>query len=89
MKSFLTISVAAATMTLGLMAQKLETQKPDSKMVIRVETAKDHLTVIELTDVVTMVAVGNRSAFTVERRENKVFVTPTDEGARTNRGPGF
>ena len=84
MKSFLTISVAAATMTLGLMAQKLETQKPDSKMVIRVETAKDHLTVIELTDVVTMVAVGNRSAFTVERRENKVFVTPTDDGARTN-----
>ncbi|MCZ2155278.1 MAG: TrbG/VirB9 family P-type conjugative transfer protein [Bryobacterales bacterium] len=84
MKSFLTISVAAATMTLGLMAQKLETQKPDSKMVFRVETAKDHLTVIELTDVVTMVAVGNRSAFTVERRENKVFVTPTDEGARTN-----
>jgi sulfur transfer complex TusBCD TusB component (DsrH family) len=84
MKSSLTISVAAATMTLGLMAQKLETQKPDSKMVIRVETAKDHLTVIELSDAVTMVAVGNRSAFTVERRENKVFVTPTDEGARTN-----
>lgn len=84
MKSFMTISVAAATMTLGLMAQKLETQKLDSKTVIRVETAKDHLTVIELSDAVTMVAVGNRSAFTVERRENKVFVTPTDEGARTN-----
>ena len=84
MKSFLTISVAAATMTLGLMAQKLETQKPDSTKVLRVETAKDHLTVIELSDAVTMVAVGNRSAFTVERRENKVFVTPTDEGARTN-----
>ena len=82
MKSFLTISVAAATMTLGLMAQKLETQKPDPTKVLRVETAKDHLTVIELSDVVTMVAVGNRSAFTVERRENKVFVTPTDEGAR-------
>lgn len=84
MKSFLTISVAAATMTLGLMAQKLETQKPDSTKVLRVETAKDHLTVIELSDAVTMVAVGNRSAFTVERRENKVFVTPTDEGSRTN-----
>jgi sulfur transfer complex TusBCD TusB component (DsrH family) len=83
MKSFLTISVAAATM-LGLMAQKLETQKPDPTKVLRVETAKDHLTVIELSDAVTMVAVGNRSAFTVERRENKVFVTPTDEGARTN-----
>ena len=84
MKSFLTISVAAATMTLGLMAQKLETQKPDPTKVLRVETAKDHLTVIELSDAVTMVAVGNRSAFTVERRENKVFVTPTDEGAKTN-----
>src|ERR1700681_4179665 len=84
MKSFLTLSVAAATMTLGLMAQKLETQKPDPKTVLRVETAKDHLTVIELSDAVTMVALGNRSAFTVERRENKVFVTPTDEGARTN-----
>ena len=84
MKSFLTISVAAATMTLGLMAQKLETQKPDSTKVLRVETAKDHLTVIELSDAVTMVAVGNRSAFTVERRENKVFVTPADDGARTN-----
>ena len=67
MKSFLTISVAAATMTLGLMAQKLETQKPDPTTVLRVETAKDHLTVIELSDAVTMVAVGNRSAFTVER----------------------
>ena len=60
MKSFLTISVAAATMTLGLMAQKLETQKPDPTKVLRVETAKDHLTVIELSDAVTMVAVGNR-----------------------------
>lgn len=84
MKSFMTISVAVATMTLGLMAQKLETQKPDPTKVLRVETAKEHLTVIELSDTVTMVAVGNRSAFTVERRENKVFVTPTDEGARTN-----
>src|ERR1700682_5773074 len=83
MKSFLTISVAAATMTLGLMAQKLETQKPDPTKVLRVETAKDHLTVIELSDVVTMVAVGNRSAFTVERREKKVFVPPTAKAART------
>ena len=84
MQSFLTLSVAAVTMTLGLMAQKLDTQKPNPKTVLRVETAKDHLTVIELSDAVTMVAVGNRSAFTVERRENKVFVAPTDEGARTN-----
>jgi hypothetical protein len=73
-----------ALLTLGAAAQKLETQKADPARVIRVETAKDHLTVIELADAVTMVAVGNRSAFTVERRENRVFVTPTDESARTN-----
>lgn len=73
-----------ATASAGLLAQKLETHRPDPAKVVRVETAKDHLTVIELSDAVTMVAVGNRGAFTVERRENKVFVTPTDDGARTN-----
>lgn len=65
-------------------AQKLETQAPDQRKVIRVETATDHLTVIEVSSPVTMVAVGNQGAFTVERRENKVFVKPVEEGARTN-----
>ena len=83
MKPFQTIAVGALLMSCAA-AQKLETQKADPAKVIRVETAKDHLTVIELADAVAMVAVGNRSAFTVERRENKVFVTPTDESARTN-----
>jgi len=69
---------------MGLLAQKLETQPLDMKKVIRVETAADHLTVIELGDTVTMVAVGNQGAFTVERRENKVFVKPVEEGAKTN-----
>jgi Conjugal transfer protein len=64
--------------------QKLETQTLDPKKVIRVETAKDHLTVIELGEPVTMVAVGNQSAFSIERRENKVFVKPTEEDAETN-----
>ena len=69
---------------LGASAQKLETQLPDQKKVIRVETATDHLTVIEVGSPVTMVAVGNQGAFTVERRENKVFVKPVEQGARTN-----
>jgi hypothetical protein len=64
--------------------QKLETQKPDTQTVVRVETARDHLTVIEVNDLVTMVAVGNQSAFTVERRENRVLVKPTEDGAKTN-----
>ncbi|MCZ2076604.1 MAG: TrbG/VirB9 family P-type conjugative transfer protein [Bryobacterales bacterium] len=67
-----------------LSAQKLEIQPPDTKKVVRVETAPDHLTVIEVADPVTMVAVGNQGAFTVERRENKVFVKPIEEGAKTN-----
>ncbi|MCZ2078303.1 MAG: TrbG/VirB9 family P-type conjugative transfer protein, partial [Bryobacterales bacterium] len=67
-----------------LNAQKLETQTPDPKRVVRVETARDHLTVIELNEPVSMVAVGNQNAFTVERRENKVFVKPAEEDARTN-----
>ncbi len=65
-------------------AQKLETQSLDQKKVIRVETATDHLTVIEVGSPVTMVAVGNQGAFTVERRENRVFVKPVEHGARTN-----
>src|SRR5436190_3275847 len=65
-------------------AQKLETQSLDSTKIIRVETAADHLTVIEVNTPVTMVAVGNQGTFSVERRENKVFVKPVEEGARTN-----
>jgi hypothetical protein len=69
---------------MGLTAQKLETQSLDTEKILRVETARDHLTVIELGDPVTMVAVGNQNAFTVERRENKVFVRPAEDGAKTN-----
>jgi hypothetical protein len=65
-------------------AQKLETQTLDPKKVVRVETAKDHLTVIELGEPVTMVAIGNQNAFSIERRENKVFVKPIEEDAETN-----
>lgn len=76
--------ILAAVAASAAIAQKLETQPLDNKKVIRVETAKDHLTVIEVADPVTMVAVGNTGAFTVERRENKVFIKPTEDGAQTN-----
>jgi hypothetical protein len=80
-----TVTIAiAAVITSGASAQKLETQTLNTNKVVRVETAKDHLTVIELGDPVMMVAIGNQNAFTVERRENKVFVKPTDEESRTN-----
>lgn len=76
--------VLSSVPSAGLLAQKLETQPSDTKKVVRVETAADHLTVIEAAEPVTMVAVGNQGAFTVERRENKVFVKPIEEGATTN-----
>src|SRR5689334_9819738 len=62
-----------------LWGQKLEIQPHDQRAILRVETAPDHLTVIELSDPVTMVAVGNPAAFMVERRDNKVLVKPHEE----------
>lgn len=80
-------ALSAATsvvFSVSLWGQKLETQPHDQKDVLRVETAPDHLTVIELSDPVTMVAIGNQSAFMVERRDNKVLVKPHEEGVSTN-----
>lgn len=84
MRTFIYSIIISGFTASGLMAQKLETQPLDPKKVTRVETARDHLTVIELGDPVTMVAVGNQNAFTIERRENKVFVKPVEDEAKTN-----
>ena len=43
--------------TSSLHSQKLETHKPDHKTIARVETARDHLTVIELGEPVTINAL--------------------------------
>ena len=63
--------------------QRIETQYPDRAKVTRVETAMNHLTVIELAEPVTMAAAGS-PLFKIERRENKVFIQPLEEGASTN-----
>jgi type IV secretory pathway VirB9-like protein len=63
-------------------AQRIETEKPDRQKVIRVETAPNHLGVIELNPS-TEVATGS-SSFKVEWRGNKVFVQPLDPEATTN-----
>ena len=64
-------------------AQRIETQFPDRARVTRVETAMNHLTVIELAEPVTLAAAGS-PLFKIERRENKVFIQPLEEGASTN-----
>ena len=63
--------------------QRIETQYPDRAKVTRVETAMNHLTVIELAEPVTMAAAGS-PLFKIERRDNKVFIQPLEEGASTN-----
>jgi hypothetical protein len=77
-----TIAVAIAA-TLAAQAQRIETEKSDRHKVLRVGTAPNHLSVIELADPVTEVAAGS-SSFKIEWRGNKVFVQPLDPKATTN-----
>jgi hypothetical protein len=52
--------------------------------VVRVQTALNHLTVIEVAEPVMTVAVGSPQAFRIERRENKVLIEPFEENVATN-----
>src|SRR5215467_12381093 len=63
--------------------QRIETQYPDRNKVTRVATAVNHLTVIELAEPVTLAAAGS-PLFKIERRDNKVFIQPLEEGSSTN-----
>ena len=80
MKRWLLVSLAAVLAAYG---QKIETQKPDRTRITRVETALNHLTVIEVGDPVEQVAAGSAS-YKVEWRGNKVFVQPLEPDAETN-----
>lgn len=78
------VTAVLAVFSSLLWGQKLETQPYNQRDIFRIETALDHLTVIEVSDPVTMVAIGNPAAFMVERRENKILVKPHEEGVSTN-----
>jgi Conjugal transfer protein len=67
-----------------LAAQKIEDETASRERVVRVQTALKHLTVIEVAEPVTTVAVGSPEAFKIERRENKVFIEPLEENVATN-----
>jgi len=79
---FLTFALIAAVV-IPAPAQKIETENANRRQIIHLQTALDHLTVIELGEPVLQVASGSPS-FKVEWRENKVFVQPTQADARTN-----
>jgi len=83
MKRMVTICVALAVLGVPAWAQKIETEKPDRGRIVHVQTALNHLTVIEVGEPVTTVAAGN-SAFKLEWRENKVFIQPTEPNVATN-----
>ena len=63
--------------------QKVEVQKPDRGQILHVQTALNHLTVLEMAEPVSTVAVGS-PVFKVEWRENKVFIQPTEPNVATN-----
>jgi hypothetical protein len=80
MKRWLLMSLAA---TLAVYGQKIETQKLDRARITRVDTAMNHLTVIEVGEPVEQVAAGSAS-YKVEWRGNKVFVQPLEPDTQTN-----
>jgi hypothetical protein len=75
--------VFTIAISLAANEQRIETEKSDRHKVTRVETAPNHLSIIELADPVTEVAAGS-SSFKIEWRGNKVFVQPLDPEATTN-----
>jgi hypothetical protein len=75
--------VAVAVLSWPARGQKVEVQKPDRGQIRHVQTALNHLTVLEMTEPVSTVAVGS-PVFKVEWRENKVFIQPTEPNVATN-----
>src|SRR5438309_1766394 len=83
MRRLIKICVALVVLGAPAKAKKIETEKPDRNRIVHVQTALNHLTVIEVGEPVTTVAAGS-SAFKIEWRENKVFVQPTEPNLATN-----
>ncbi len=75
--------VAVTALAWPVWGQKVEVQKPDRGQILHVQTALNHLTVLEMTEAVSTVAVGS-PVFKVEWRENKVFIQPTEPSVATN-----
>jgi hypothetical protein len=83
-RQFLVGFLAVALARPPLAAQKIENETPSRERVVRVQTAMNHLTVIEVAEPVTTVAVGAPQAFRIERRENTVFIQPLQENVASN-----
>ncbi|HJT68649.1 MAG TPA: hypothetical protein VJ731_00540 [Terriglobales bacterium] len=75
--------IAVAVLGWPAKGQKIETEKAGQGKIVHVQTALGHLTVLEMSEPVSAVAVGS-SSFQVEWRGDKVFIEPIDTGVATN-----
>ncbi|HUY13198.1 MAG TPA: hypothetical protein VMX16_06130 [Terriglobia bacterium] len=82
-KQAILVLIASLALAWPLAGQKIEVQPRSETTITRVETALNHLTVIQLAEPVLAVAAGSQ-AFKVEWRGNKVFIEPTEANASTN-----
>jgi hypothetical protein len=77
MKYFL---LAASTLcTLSAVAQTT-----NFNQIQHIQTALNHITVIDVGEPVVDIAIADRDSFQVERHDNKVFLMPLREGTATN-----
>lgn len=83
MKRTWTAVILVAVAAVPLAAQKIQSETSDRNRIVHLQTALNHLTIIEVNEPVTMVAAGSPS-FKVEWKENKVFVQPTEAEVATN-----
>ena len=77
MKSFLGAVLALAAV--GAAAQST-----NFNQIQHIETALNHLTVIDLSEPIVTVAVADPDSIQIERHDDKVFIKPVKEGVSTN-----
>jgi hypothetical protein len=77
MKYFLLAAIAVSALPIGA-------QTTNFNQVQHIQTALDHLTVVDLGEPVVNLAVADRDAFQIEQHDNKVFIMPLREGVATN-----
>jgi len=77
MKSFLGASLALAAISAAA-------QSTNFNQIQHIETALNHLTVIDFAEPVVTVAVADPDAIQIERHDDKVFLKPLKDGVATN-----
>ena len=77
MKSFLGASLALAVISAAA-------QSTNFNQIQHIETALNHLTVIDFAEPVVTVAVADPDAIQIERHDDKVFLKPLKDGVATN-----